>query len=88
MECRQTEHSLAAKTTWKEGQRYVEEKATLRGELANTTWSVGKACVPRRFLRHAGGENPVVFFREDSSHGNHGKHRKKSHSGGFVIRQD
>ena len=53
MECRQTEHSLAAKTTWKEGQRYVEKKATLHGELANTTWSVGKGCVPRRFLWHA-----------------------------------
>ena len=69
IECRQTEHSLAAKTTWKEGQRYVEKKATLHGELANTTWSVGKGSVPRRFLRHAGGKNPVVFFRDDSSHG-------------------
>ena len=86
IECRQTEHSLAAKTTWKKGQRYVEKKATLHGELANTTWSVGKGSVPRRFLRHAGGKNPVVFFREDSSHGNHRNNGKEFCSGGFVIR--
>jgi len=31
----QTIQRKAEKTTWKEGQDNVEEKATLRGELAN-----------------------------------------------------
>ena len=61
--CSQTIQRKAEKSTWKEGQDNVEEKATLRGELANLTWRVEKDTVERRFVLRGERKNLVKVFR-------------------------
>ena len=59
----QTIQRKAKKSTWEEGQDNVEEKATLRGELANLTWSVDRDAVERWLILRGERKNLVKVFR-------------------------
>ena len=49
-----------------EGEVNVEEKATLRGELAYTTWSIEEHAVQGSEFPYGEEENSVVNFRAHS----------------------
>ena len=64
MACRHTEQRMMTKTVRRKGKINVEGKATQRGVLADTTWSVEKLGVEHRLILPVETLNHVKDFQK------------------------